>query len=101
MSNLCKGLITELMKGLGSLMRRRDPKTHKSEDDSGDLIDAMASILTPFDETQVLIEVLLDNFNLVIKFCCNFVVLGRHGKLSGNLKEAWIKRESKCLLECP
>jgi hypothetical protein len=33
-------------------MRRRDPKTHKSEDDPGDVFDAMASILTPFDETQ-------------------------------------------------
>ncbi len=47
-----QSLITELVKGLGSLMRRRDPKTHKSDDDVGDVFDAMASILTPFDETQ-------------------------------------------------
>ena len=49
---LLQSLITELVKGLGSLMRRRDPKTHKSDDDVGDVFDAMASILTPFDETQ-------------------------------------------------
>ena len=49
---ILQSLITELVKGLGSLMRRRDPKSHKSEDDPGDVYDAMASILTPFDETQ-------------------------------------------------
>ena len=48
-----QGLITELEKGLGSLMRRKDPSHHRSssggqEDD----FDALASILTPIDETQ-------------------------------------------------
>ena len=44
-----QGLITELAAGLGSLLRRRDPSSHK-EDQEGD--DSLALILTPFDETQ-------------------------------------------------
>ena len=36
----------------GLAKQYRDPKTHKSDDDVGDVFDAMASILTPFDETQ-------------------------------------------------
>ena len=49
-----QGLITELEKGLGSVMRRRDPSTHKSgdHDHSEDAFDALLSILTPADETQ-------------------------------------------------
>ena len=46
-----QGLITELEKGLGSILRRRDPTNYK-EADSGDIIDSLALILTPFDETQ-------------------------------------------------
>ena len=46
-----QGLITELEKGLGSILRRQDPTNYK-EGDSGDIIDSLALILTPFDETQ-------------------------------------------------
>ena len=45
-----QGLITELEKGLGSIIRRHDPGGGGG--DTGDAIDAMASILTPNDETQ-------------------------------------------------
>jgi hypothetical protein len=65
-------LITELVKGLGSLMRRRDPKTHKSDDDPGDVFDAMASILTPFDETQYW-SVTLGQFNFFV-LADNFIM---------------------------
>ncbi len=47
-------MITELEKGLGSVIRRRDPNTQSGGGggDAGDAFDAMASILTPMDETQ-------------------------------------------------
>jgi len=47
-------LITELEKGLGSLVRRRDPSTtaSSSEGKGGGDDDALAAILTPSDETQ-------------------------------------------------
>ena len=48
-----QGLITELEKGLGSIMRRKDP-SHRRSSSGGqeDDFDALASILTPIDETQ-------------------------------------------------
>ena len=46
-----QGLITELEKGLGSILRRRDPTT-TMEGDSGDNLDSLALILTPSDETH-------------------------------------------------
>ncbi|TRY75069.1 hypothetical protein TCAL_08574 [Tigriopus californicus] len=46
-----QGLITELEKGLGSIVRRHDPASHKGED-AEDSFDALSSILTPMDETQ-------------------------------------------------
>ena len=46
-----QGLITELEKGLGSILRRRDPGNYK-DSDTGDMFDSLALILTPFDETQ-------------------------------------------------
>ena len=46
-----QGLITELEKGLGSILRRRDPGNYK-DSDSGDMFDSLSLILTPFDETQ-------------------------------------------------
>ena len=47
-----QGLITELEKGLASILRRQDPSNYKEDGDAGDAFDALASILTPFDETQ-------------------------------------------------
>ena len=46
-----QSLITELEKGLGSILRRRDPTNYKDAE-SGDMFDSLALILTPFDETQ-------------------------------------------------
>ena len=45
-------MITELEKGLGSIIRRHDPSGGGGGDSGDDAIDAMASILTPMDETQ-------------------------------------------------
>ena len=48
-----QSLITELEKGLGSIMRRKDPSHHRSSSGGQeDAFDALASILTPIDETQ-------------------------------------------------
>ena len=45
--------MTDLEKGLGSIVRRTDPGNYKSGgDDSEDAFDALSSILTPNDETQ-------------------------------------------------
>jgi hypothetical protein len=47
-----------LEKGLGSILRRKDPGNHKGgsggggDGADGDAFDALASILTPSDETQ-------------------------------------------------
>ena len=44
-------LITELEKGLGSILRRQDPGNYK-DSEAGDIYDSLSLILTPFDETQ-------------------------------------------------
>ena len=49
---LHQSLITELERGLGSVMRRQDPGGHHQGEEAGDAFDALASILTPADETQ-------------------------------------------------
>ena len=43
-------MITELERGLGSMLRRSDPSTHKGG--KGGDTEALSSILTPNDESQ-------------------------------------------------
>ena len=49
---LPQNLITELEKGLGSIIRRRDPNSDSHGGAGEDAFDALAAILTPLDETQ-------------------------------------------------
>lgn len=67
-----QGLITELEKGLGSILRRRDPSSNLNGED-GDNSDSLALILTPSDEAQYWADMASSSKKREERLTCNSI----------------------------